>query len=209
MEDIKIDIARYDPVSGLDVYNAAVAAQDQQETTYITADGQRIAAIVPLSLPPEPGEAYVLADVVADRLPAELDADRTAAWAPDKGYANWTDGSALGQAQNGEPNTPQWTAAWDYIESRLQGCDPGLANARIDDPYGPEPGDGDPGFNYYDDDEPDEPAPDDYDPGPEIDDEGGASEYRHPDAYPEGEPWGPGNPAPGSLWDTRRSEQEK
>lgn len=32
-----------------------------------------------------------------------------------------------------------------------------------------------------------EPEPDDYDPGPEVDDEGGMSEYRH--ASHEPEPW--------------------
>lgn len=46
-------------------------------------------------------------------------------------YDNWTDDSALWQARNGQPGTAQTLAAWDYIESRLQGCDQDLANARI------------------------------------------------------------------------------
>jgi hypothetical protein len=32
-------------------------------------------------------------------------------------------------------------------------------------------------------------------------------ETRHPDAYEYGEPWGPGNPAPGSAWDTRQKPE--
>ncbi len=184
MNSIEIGTDQAVGTIGRDIYAAASAARDRRDITYLTVLGVHIATIVPLPqrMPPRPA-------------PPE---------------PPWTDATALGQAQNGEANTAKWAEAWDYIESRLQGCDPDLANARIDDPYGPEPGDGDPGYNDYDDEQ-DEPEPDDYDPGPGIDDVGGASEieYRHPDAYEHGEPWGPGNPAPGSAWDTRRSNEQE
>jgi hypothetical protein len=48
-------------------------------------------------------------------------------------YNSWTDDSALWQVKNGQPGTAQALAAWDYIESRLQGCDQVLANARVDE----------------------------------------------------------------------------
>jgi hypothetical protein len=47
---------------------------------------------------------------------------------------SFTDASALWQARNGNTKSAATVAAWDYIESRLQGCDVALANARIDDP---------------------------------------------------------------------------
>lgn len=50
-----------------------------------------------------------------------------------------------------------------------------------------------------DESEPDQPEPDEYDPGPEIDDQGGMSEYRHASADPD---FVPGfGPVPGSGFD--------
>jgi hypothetical protein len=46
-------------------------------------------------------------------------------------YASWTDASALWQVRNGATDSAQTLAAWDYIESRLQGRDQDLANKRI------------------------------------------------------------------------------
>jgi len=42
----------------------------------------------------------------------------------------WTDNSALWQAQHGQSG-PRTQAAWEYIEYRLAGCSPELANKQI------------------------------------------------------------------------------
>ena len=146
MDDIEIDITRFHPVSGQAVHNAAVAAQEQREITYITADGERIAVIAPMPQPMPPRPA-----------PPE---------------PPWNDATALGQAQNGEANTAKWAEAWDYIGARLHGCDPDQASARINEPGEPDswedyeyqiPGIPRPDEEDEPELDPDDPEPEEYD----------------------------------------------